>query len=138
MNTTVLKKIQLEMTSWKTSIRLPIPCDKVKGIKVRWLYYETADVGLKFLHLSCSNFTPPGYVLSDNGTTDDYFYSTPLDPNKSVTCLSSDFNGAYDIVFDKAIQSINQFTLECSINGSPAINFISALNPVVMELGFYS
>lgn len=133
-----LRKIQLEMKSWKSLVRLPLPCDNVKGIKVRWLTYETADVGCKVLHLNCPNFTHSGYALSDDGSTDDYFYSIPLDPNKDVTCLTSDFTGAYDIVFDNPIQSINQFTIEANINGSPAITLVTPTNPIVFELGFYS
>lgn len=133
-----LEKRQLEMKSWKSLIRLPTPCDNVKGIKVRWITYETADVGCKVLHLACPNFKASGYALADDGTTDDYFFSTPLDPNKDVTCLMSDFTGAFDIVFRNPIQSINQFTIEASINGMPAINLVTPDNPIVFELGFYS
>ena len=133
-----LRKIQLEMKSWKNSIRLPLPVDKVTGIKVRWLYYETYDVGCKVLHIDCSNFSPSGFALAEDGSIDDYFFSVPLDPNKDVTCTYSDFTETPDIVFQKPIQSINQFTLECSINGLPATTLINSTNPVVLELGFYT
>ena len=138
MNTAELRKIQIVMNSYKSEFNIPIPCDKVKGIKVRWLYYETADFGLNFLYLSFDKLGASGYVLAPNGHDDAYFYSTPLDPNKSVTCLSSDFNGAYDISYPKAVESINQFTITASINGLPAIQYITQDNPIVLELGFYS
>ena len=87
---TLLKKIQLQMVSWKSLIRLPLPVDRVKGIKVRWIYWTTSDVNLNFLHLACSNFAPSGYVLEDTGATDDYFFSMPLDTSKDVTCTTAD------------------------------------------------
>ena len=133
-----LSKIQLEMTSWKSIVRLPLTMDHVKAIKIRWMYYTTASTGNKVLHLACSNFNPSAYILNDDGSTDTYFFSMPLDPSNSVTCLYSDFNQtSFDLIFDKPIQSINQFTLEASINGISATD-ISPTNALVFEMGFYS
>ena len=53
-------------------------------------------------------------------------------------CLYSDFTPtSFDLIFDKPIQSINQFTLEATINGISATD-ITTLNPLVFEMGFYS
>lgn len=136
LQTTKIKKIRFKMSSWTVSIRLPLPVDNVTGIKVRWIVYVTASANNQDLQLSCREFPASGYNLLDNGATDDYFFSTPLDPSADVSCIFSDYSGPVDIPFQYKQRSINQMTIQAFINGAPAID-ISPANPLSMELGFY-
>jgi hypothetical protein len=131
-----MRKLKFRLTSWNSTINLPIPYENVSAIKVRWLLYTTATTGNEDLSLSCKEFNASGYNINRDGSNDDYFFTTPLDLQSNVTCLTSNFTGEMDISFENVIRSINKFTLEVYINGIPAID-ISNSNPLVIELGFY-
>jgi hypothetical protein len=131
------KKLKFRLDSWRSQIMLPIPYENIKGLKVRWLMYQTASTGNEDLTLACSDFGTSGYVLSAGGDNNDYFFTTPLDLQSAVSCLYSNFNSELDIAFRHPIRSLHQFTIEALINGLPT-NDITNSNPVVIELAFYS
>lgn len=132
-----LKKLKFRLESWKSTVYLPQSYENVASIKIRYLLYTTANAGNEDLTISCNDFKASGYLINADGSNADYFFSTPLDTTANVTCLSANYTGEMDITFDNPIRSINQFTLECLINNLPT-NDITTLNPVVIEMGFYS
>jgi hypothetical protein len=131
----LVKKLKLELTSWRNTINLPNPVENVSAVKVKWITYTTASAGNKELSLSCDKFNQNGDNIFSNGSNAKYFFSFPIDPANDVTCVYTNPLGDIDATFE-TIRSLDRFIIEISINGAPS-NDITSLNPVNIELGFY-
>lgn len=129
------QKLKLVLKSWKNDVKLTIPIMNVQELKVRWMQYQTGSAGNGDIQFNSPELGMSGYYNRADASTDDYFFSAPLDPQLNVVCLFSNFTEEYDITFNKPRKSIDRFTLNVLIDDAPAID-ITAENPLIVEFMF--
>lgn len=129
------QKLKLVLTQWKSQVHLTIPVNNVKALKVRWLQYKTASANNLDLQIGSKEMGISGNYNRADGSTDDYFFAMPLDPQADVVNVFSNFTEEYDIVYKQTVRSLDRFTFECLVNDAPAAD-ITPSNPLVFELLF--
>lgn len=129
------QKLKLVLESWHSEIKLTVPVLNVHAVKVRWLQFTSATANNTDLQLGSRDLGSSGFYNRIDGSTDDYFFAMPLDPQIDVVNVFTNFTSEYDITYNKKIRSIDRFTLEALINDSPGTD-ITDTNPLIIEFMF--
>lgn len=125
------KERLVKIINWKQAIDLHV--EDVQSVKIGWLIYKTDSVDNYFIQLKLSNFPKIGQYNRNDGSTFDYFYCQPLDPQPDVVCLNSGTEQPMRY-FDNKI-SLFRSELEIYINDNPAYD-ITASNPLYISFLF--
>ena len=117
-----------EFESWNPDIKMTMPWENVKKIKIRWLSYDTATTGNRYLKIKFKHLASAGIHELADGSNDDFFYMLPLNKLKDVNIYESN-NGpsSWDYIFDNVKPQLRDFKLEFWINENPAYD-ITSLN----------
>jgi hypothetical protein len=129
----LFRKVEVTMTNWQGSLSLPEPIIGTKYAKIAWVTYATDTPSQLKMTMKCSEFRGIGYIAESGNT---YLASVPLDVQKDVTCVYSNFYPEYDHVSEHPSPAVFQLNFEILINGSPATG-ISPSNPLTFEMRFY-
>ena len=134
---TLKRKLKFVLTSPIQVKKIPVTVDKIRAVKVRWLYYQTAGTGEKDMQIRIQEIDDSGMYVKDNGGNARYLLAIPLDQNSAVTVTYSNYLNEMDAVLNVPIETINELNFEVLINDVIA-NQITVSNPLVLEIGFYN
>lgn len=129
----VFYSFALKLTSCVSDVSLPVKMDGVNKLRIKSLSYVTATGSNRFLLIKINGWEE-NQLYFDGIINKSYtkFLLLPSSINTQQDYENTDIR-TFDIIKSTKMSSINNFNIQCLINGDPSSD-ISPSNPIYMEI----